>query len=231
MPNKTVVFCTPGNSFTKDWVGCWTDLMFYCAQNRIAVIHQPAVHHNIHMVRDMCLGVNMGHKGQLPMNEDCAYDYLMWIDSDQVWENSDFQKLLDADEDIVAGWYKLAGSEGKGVCAGWYSEKVLRERYGMPCLTTTTLEAMKANEKGLIDLAAEGAEHDHPWVGMGFMLVKKGVFEKIPYPWFYDDTVRTGDVITTKGDDISFCGKAHQAGYKIHLHKGVKIAHQKLAIY
>jgi hypothetical protein len=226
-----IVFCTPGSSFTKEWVGCWTDLMFYCAQNKIAVIHQPAVHHNIHMVRDMCLGINMGKIGQQPFNGELDYDYMMWIDSDQVWTNQDFQFLLDADEDIVAGWYKLAGTNGKGVCAGWMDRKLLVEKEGMPCFNMKLLEETPINSKGLIDLAKEGSNYDHPWIGMGFMLVKKGVFESIPYPWFYDDCLREGNIIVNKGDDISFCGKAHDAGYKIYLHKGVRVGHQKPFIY
>jgi hypothetical protein len=231
MPNKTVAFCRPGYQFSSQWVTCWTDLMFYCAQNGIAVIDRPAVFHNIHMVRDMALGVNMGHEGQQPFNGETDYTHIMWIDSDQVWHPAHFQKLLDADEDIVSGWYALNGTTGKGICTGWFDETTLLEKDGMPCLTKSELADAKRNEKGLIDLAAIHPEYGHPWMGLGFTLIKRGVFEKIPYPWFYDDCIKIGDIIANRGDDISFCRKAHEAGFRIYLHPEVRVGHEKSHVF
>lgn len=229
---KTIAFCRPGGSYTSDWVGCWTDLMFYCAQKGIAVIDRPAVFHNIHMVRDQAVGVNLGREGQKPFNGELDYDYIMWIDSDQIWDNRDFQRLLDADEDIVSGWYALNGTSGQGVCTGWYDEPTLLEKEGMPCMTKKEIATAEVTEKGLIDLAAVHPEYGHPWTGMGFMLVKKGVLESIPYPWFYsEECIKIGNIIGNRGDDISFCKKAHEAGYKIYLHPGVRVGHQKLTIF
>jgi hypothetical protein len=230
MPNKTIAFCTPGASFSDNWVSAWTSLCFYCAQNGIGVAHMPAKFHNVHGVRDLCLSVNMGHEGQKPFNGDLKYDYILWIDSDQVWTNEDFQKLLDADEDIVCGWYSLNGTNGHGICIGWFDEQVLLEKSGMPCMTKRELMTAQRNPKGLIDLASVHPEYGFPWIGMGFMLVKQGVYEKIPYPWHYDNNIHIGDIISNRGDDISFCKKAHEAGFKIHVHPDVRIAHEKMVL-
>jgi hypothetical protein len=61
------------------------------------------------------------------------------------------------------------------------------------------------------------------WVGMAFMLVKKGVFEKVESPWFQTKVV-DGKLVT---EDIYFCKKAQEAGYKIWIDPTVNIGHIK----
>lgn len=225
-----IVFCRPGGSFSSDWVGCWTETVFHCVNKGIEFVDSPAVFHNIHMVRDLCLDINMGHIGEVPFKGKLDYTHLMWIDSDQIWTPEQIQKLIDHDEDIVCGWYAMNGTNGKGLCVGWFDEKVYVEKEGMPMMKPSELENAERNEKGLIDLHTVHPEYGHPWIGMGFMLVKKGVFEKLEYPWFYDDCVRHSNLIGNRGDDISFCKKAHEAGFKIYLDPEVRVGHQKLVV-
>lgn len=205
--------------------------MFYCADKGIGVIDRGASFHNIHMVRDMCLDVQMGSKDAKPFNGKLDYTHIMWIDSDQVWRNRHFQMLLDADEDIVCGWYRINGLGDKGICAGWYDEKSLIEKNGMPLLSDTLLKEAPRNEKGLIDLGAVAPQYGFPWTGFGFVLIKRGVFESIPYPWFYDDNIRLGNLISNRGDDISFFKKAHEAGHKVYLHPDCRVGHEKTWVF
>jgi len=66
------------------------------------------------------------------------------------------------------------------------------------------------------------------YVGMGFMLVKKGVFETVKWPWFLSTTIpfvnRTEIMVT---EDIYFCNKAREAGYKVWIDPTVKVGHQR----
>jgi len=66
------------------------------------------------------------------------------------------------------------------------------------------------------------------WAGMGFMLIKKGVFEKIEPPWFQ---TRTIDIDTKKDqfvtEDIYFCQRAREAGFKIWINPEVAVGHMK----
>lgn len=225
-----IAFARPGWNYTTDWVSCWTETMFYCIQNGIEVIDCPASFHNIHMVRDMVLGVNMGRVGQKPFNGELDYDYIMWLDSDQIWKPEQIQKLIDADEDIVSGWYSLGGTNGQGACIGWCDVPTLISKGGMPCMTMKEVKDARRNSKGLVDLASFNPQYEHPWIGMGFMLMKRGVLEKIPYPWFYDNNIIAGDIIGNRGDDITFCKKAHEAGFRLYLMPEVRVGHQKLAV-
>ena len=81
-PEYNIAFCRPGATFTTKWVRCWTNLAFYCAQNGIGFVDCPATFHNIHMVRDMCLNVNVATKDVKPFHGELDYTHMMWIDSD-----------------------------------------------------------------------------------------------------------------------------------------------------
>jgi len=64
--------------------------------------------------------------------------------------------------------------------------------------------------------------------GFGFIAIKYGVFEKIPRPWFtcMPFEVAPG-VVDTVSEDISWCVKAHHAGFKIHMDADVRVGHMK----
>ena len=67
---------------------------------------------------------------------------------------------------------------------------------------------------------------------MGLMIVKKGVFEKMSYPWFrsdvlewIEDGVEMADIDT---DDAGFCFRAKELGFKVYVDPGVHVTHEKL---
>jgi len=53
--------------------------------------------------------------------------------------------------------------------------------------------------------------------GLGFMLIRREVFEKISEPWFV--------IQPSYGEDFSFCWKSQQAGFKIYVDTNVKCLH------
>jgi hypothetical protein len=93
-----------------------------------------------------------------------TYDKLMWIDSDIEWTPDDFLRLYESELDIVSGLYVL---DTQGTVAAQ-----LPDTRGVPT---------RMNK-------VEFILHDQPvevgGVGFGFVCIKKGVFEKIPRPWF-----------------------------------------------
>jgi hypothetical protein len=67
--------------------------------------------------------------------------------------------------------------------------------------------------------------------GAAFLLIHRSVLTKMgeiyresPYPWFLEGSVYKG---TKFGEDWAFCMRAIEAGFKIHVHTGVKIGHVK----
>jgi GT2 family glycosyltransferase len=53
--------------------------------------------------------------------------------------------------------------------------------------------------------------------GLGFMLIRREVFETVKPPWF--------EMTQNYGEDFSFCWKARQAGFKVYVDTRVKCLH------
>jgi len=65
------------------------------------------------------------------------------------------------------------------------------------------------------------------YTGMGFMLVKFGVFESMEYPWFKPLEKQIGDMCDFTMEDVSFCLRAQEKGYKIFVDPAVIVGHEK----
>ena len=60
--------------------------------------------------------------------------------------------------------------------------------------------------------------------GFGWMLIKKGVIESLEYPWFRPLWQKVDDNINTfTSEDVGFCQKALEKGYKIYANKNIVI--------
>ena len=63
------------------------------------------------------------------------------------------------------------------------------------------------------------------------MLVKKGVFENMKYPWFRPEFVSIGDSKDFTMEDVAWCREAVRLGYKINIDPTVIVGHEKTKIY
>lgn len=58
-------------------------------------------------------------------------------------------------------------------------------------------------------------------VGTGFMLIRREVLEAVPEPWFEGGVLASDGV----GEDVLFCLKARQKGYRTFVDTGLKVGH------
>src|SRR6056300_1005634 len=102
-----IVFCLPGRSFSNEFLQSWSKLLQYLPQYGINPILSSHYNSVVYYVRNQCLGGNvLRGKNQLPFDGKVDYDYIMWIDSDIVFEVDDFIKLLNMNKNIASGIYK-----------------------------------------------------------------------------------------------------------------------------
>ncbi len=66
--------------------------------------------------------------------------------------------------------------------------------------------------------------------GMGFMLIKKGVFEKVEYPWFCQLKKQIGDLEDYCSEDVAFCHLARKAGFQIFIDPQLIVGHEKMRV-
>ena len=124
------------------------------------------------------------------MREKCTH--VLFIDSDMRFPHDMIERLLQHDLDIVAT-----------NCA----------RRRMP--TGPTAQIYKDNgERELVYTMPESTGlQEVGSVGMGVMLIKANVFAKLAEPWF--ETPWRHDKRGYIGEDVFFCKKAREAGFKI----------------
>lgn len=218
-----IVVCMPGNNFSSKFLMSLWDLQEGCHKRRIELIPSTASSSNVYMVRSKCLGADLkrGTK-QKPFN-GATYDYLLWIDSDQVFSFKHLEKLLSYNKDIVSAYYAWEGGQGL-TCGKWDIDFFKRNMY-MPYYTEMSLKGSK-REDGLVEV---------DWVGFGFLLVKHGVFETLEYPWFkpHYTTVQLGSMTISdfSMEDVGWCLSVKEKGFKIYVDPTLKVGHEKTQVF
>jgi glycosyltransferase involved in cell wall biosynthesis len=169
----------------------------------------------------MCLGGDtIAGIDQKPFQGQVDYDYIMWIDSDIVFTPDQFFKLIDADKDIVSGLYKMQNNIHYATVEEWNHDFFVKNG-SYEFLTADMIN----KKKGLFPVA---------YTGFGWMLMKKGVFESLEYPWFQP----TWKEYEYKGkhikeftmEDVAFCDLIQQKGYQIFIDPKIVVGHEKMMV-
>ena len=167
--------------------------------------------------RCLCLGADV-RRGthQKPFDGKIDYDYIMWIDSDQIFSFEQIQKLISYDKDIVSGIYKTENGQNFACVKDWNQDHY--KKHGSFYFLQ---QEDCANHRGLMEVQ---------YNGMGFMLIKKGVFEKVEYPWFRQMKKQVGDLEEYCSEDVAFCQLAREAGFKIFIDPQMVVGHEKMRV-
>lgn len=62
------------------------------------------------------------------------------------------------------------------------------------------------------------------------MLVKRGVFESMEYPWFRPIEKKIGNMVDFTMEDVAFCIQAKERGYKVEIDPLVRVGHEKKVV-
>ncbi len=128
-------------------------------------------------------------------------DYLAFIDADQVFNADYVSRLIAHDKDIIG-------------CP------IVKR--GVPY----TINISMKQPNGIYAACSHFPEDklfEVDGIGMGFVVIKTKVFEKIEKPWF--------DFSQKLGEDLYFCGKAKEAGFKIWAEPRLEVGHVGSAVY
>lgn len=158
---------------------------------------------------DIPLGRNTAIRKML--TPEFIWDAWLWVDDDQVFEPEDIIELVNAMRrgavDIVSPLIAKR-TEAKHYAPVAY--KTFDEARGQWTVWSTGWE--------------EPNLYETPAVGTGFCLVKREVFERLHDPWYERfQSPRHRD--RWFGNDLYFCHKAKEAGFRVWLHSGVEVGH------
>ena len=211
----------PGASYSGRFLQNWTNLLAELPKYNITYGLSQHYMCNIYHVRTKCLGASI-ERGvdQKPFDGKIDYDYILWIDSDMIFSPEDFFKLLEHDKDVVSGIYKM--SDGVNYATVEHMDEEFFEQWAYyQFMQDKDLK----KKKGKIFKA--------DYTGMGFMLVKYGVYEKMKYPWFYPRLLKWKNHPNWAEfvwDDVENCMRMREAGFDIFIDPKIRIGHEKVKI-
>lgn len=159
------------------------------------------------------------------------YDKILWIDSDTVFTVDQVKRILSHDADIVTGLVKvdqvnfavqiIQPSPYGGTDFAMIRESAKNPETGEVVNTLKSWVEETKQENGLCPITMCGA---------AFLAVKRGVYEKIGYPWYRTELpVRDGMAVETS-EDLIFCHRARAAGFEIWADPEVRPGHEKATI-
>ncbi len=215
---KTVIFCIPGKVFSDKFLQSFSSLLGWCYSNNIQPILSNGYNPVVYYARNECLGGNtLKGVNQKPFQGKIKYDYIMWIDSDMVFEPEEFKALLDMNRDVASGIYKT--KNGNNYATVLKMEKEFYKENGhYEFLNDNTLKILP--DEFRVD-----------YTGFGWILFKKGVLEKIEYPWFKPYWYNYGKNIKEfTSEDVGICRSLREVGVNIIVNKNLVIGHEKSCV-
>ena len=219
---KKIIFCLPGKNYSNQFLLAWSDLILWCSQNNFDLSISQNYSSVVHFARTLCLGGdNTKGKLQKPFDNKLDYDYIMWIDSDIIFNVDDFKKLLESENDITSGIYKMENTINYPTVINW-DTKYLMKNGNFEFLDDNKIKELKDSKK-LLNNRYLNVEY----TGMGWMLIKKDVIEQLKYPWFYHDLYEINDFVEMFSEDVSFCKNLKKAGFDIYVDLDVRVGHYK----
>ena len=225
-PVKKIVFALPGDNFSSKFLIAWTATISKLWETRrYDIMISPATGSYVPFVRMATLGLDvLRGEDQKPFN---GQDFDVWItiDSDIVFTYEQVISLIEATEEhpIVAGMYRMSDLVNYAFVKDW-DETYFKEKGTFQFITPEEIEKWKKE--------TEFKYFPVVYSGMGFMAIKKEVFDKIKYPFFDSDVLtikkEDGSVIRDIcSEDVSFCRKLTQAGYQIMINTDIRVGHIK----
>jgi len=216
---KRIIFCIPGSNFSGTFFANWTEFVVKCMRSNIIPMLSHSEDAIVYYARNKVLnGDVLRGIHQKPFDGKIKYDYLMWIDSDIIFNFDQFQKLLSYNLDIVSGIYMMKGGQNFATVQNWDVEFFKKNGY----FQFLTEKDVKEWQGGLMDVS---------YTGFGFMLVKYDVFESLEYPWFRPNWQQISeDVRDFSSEDVSWCQNIKKLGFHIYVDPSVRVGHEKRVI-
>ena len=210
-----IVFCLPGNTYSGTFLQCFTDVWTWCLQNGIQPVLSQSYSSMVNFARCQVAGadVNRGLK-QKPFNGQ-HYDYMMWIDSDQIFKVENFTKLLSMQSDVASGWYSQP--HGYTPVVEKLNEDYFAENGHYQFIKEDEMQARKFAFKA-------------DYIGFGWVLVKQGVFEQMEYPWFAPKKLKVPQGYEMCSEDVAWCLDAKALGIDIYVDPQIHVGHEKIQI-
>ena len=132
------------------------------------------------------------------------FDYVLYVDSDMVFDSEDLNRLLAHNADICTGLYVTRNGENTNVA---YSRVIKGRRFPA------------RESKLIVDTRSSGYDRVAA-CGFGFCLIRTEVIKCMlkRYKSLFEPK-------WSVGEDIAFCLRAQECGYEVYIDRDVKLGH------
>jgi|SRR5210317_905150 hypothetical protein len=216
-----VVLALPGRTFSGSFLMNWTQTVMTLNKRgyEIVVTNEYSSYVTYSRMKTLGLDVLRG-ADQVPFGGTLNYDVWLTIDSDILFTPEQVIELIEDTEKypVVSGLYRMQDGVHFATVQEWDVEYF--KRYG-------SFEFMR-------DLPADKYV-PVAYSGMGFFACRKGVIEKLKYPYFSYPLVEIeaedGKILRdTCSEDVSFCKNLTDAGFEIMVNTGLHVGHEKTLV-
>ena len=226
---KRIIFALPGDNFSSKFLISWTSTISKVMDMRkYDILISPATGSFVSFVRMKTLGLDtLRGDNQKPFdNQD--FDVWITIDSDIIFTPEQVIDLIDSTEHhpVVAGMYRMSDLVNYAFVKDW-DINYFKENGTFKFSTPEEIEVWKKETSFKYYPVA--------YTGMGFMAVKKEVFDKMRYPYFDSELhiIETDDGKTIRdisSEDVAFSKNIIKAGYQIMINTDIRVGHLKSLI-
>ena len=221
---KKVIVALPGREYSGSFVKNWSETLMMLVQKGYKVTLINDYSSFVPFSRMKTLGLNiMNGSTQKPFNGEMDYDVWLTIDSDIMFTPEQVIELVDDTEKypVVSGLYRMEDLTHYACVKKWDIDYFKK---------TGTFEFMKVED-------FESTPNFIPvaYNGMGFFACRKGVIEKLKYPYFsyplIEIEAEDGTIIRdTCSEDVAFCKNITDAGYEVIVNTSLRVGHEKTLV-
>jgi len=219
-----VILALPGRTFSGKFMLNLLETFITLRAHKYEVVITNEYSSYVTFSRMKTLGLDV-LKGvdQKPFGGELDYDVWVTIDSDIIYTQSQILELIeDTDKyPVVSGIYRMEDMKHYAMVKEWDLEHFKNTG----SFQFATVEAMKDEPKH-IPVA---------YNGMGFFACRKGVIEKLKYPYFSYPLIeiegKDGVLLRdTCSEDVAFCKNLTDAGIPIIVNTSLRVGHEKTLV-
>lgn len=202
-----IIFCIPSQSFGGAFFDNWFNVFLPDVMNKgikyvLSRQHSPVYYY----ARNASLGGNvLAGKDQKPWQSQLDYDFIMWIDSDIIFNSEHIYQMCYMNKPIVAGYFPTAHNKSVAPIVETWDEDAIDYNYRKPLYMS------------MEDIRSRTAPFPVEYSSIKYTLFKKGVIEKIEYPWFQPIYFRNQKIYNFENEqeNIDFCIQLKEKGFQI----------------
>ena len=216
-----IVLALPGRTFSGSFLMNWTQTVMTLNKKgyEIVVTNEYSSYVTYSRMKTLGLDVLRG-ADQVPFGGTLNYDVWLTIDSDIIFTPEQVIQLIEDTKKypVVSGLYRMQDGVHFATVQEWDVEYF--KKYG-------SFEFMR-------NLPADKYV-PVAYSGMGFFACRRGVIEKLKYPYFSYPLVEIeaedGKILRdTCSEDVSFCKNLTDAGFEIMVNTGLHVGHEKTLV-